>query len=353
MTVVLYHSILFYGPDLAGIMIMTPQQLSGLRDVVAWTVLAMFNGAFAVTLFFILSGLVLAQSLQHSAAASITRLCAAFLVRRILRLMPPLVVGVLFSFVVGHMLAWLGLSTLWRRSWSELWANVALLDFKVNGATWTIQVEIIAAPVLFAIYGLMRMIGPVFLFVVLAAAIYIVPLPGLFGSRLLYLNDALFAFAVGILVAQPWAKQAFASRHGVTAWLLLAAFVFSRPVLGWGNHVAVVTQILIGGALIGNLTASRSGLSDILDARVSQFLGRISYSFYLLNVPVIWIVVSILPMKVGSAHALEAGLLAFAATTLLTIPLAILSMKVVEDPGISIGRRLARPLLGLAPPAQR
>lgn len=306
LAVVLYHCILHYSPDLTAIMVRGPGELTTLREVLAWLALNVANGSFAVTLFFILSGLVLAESLQRQAADHPFGLAVSFAVRRTLRLMPPVIACLLFTYAVGNGLAALELATDRRSTLFDLWDNLLLLRFPINGATWTIQVEMLIVPFMLGVFFLQRLLGPIVSILAVIAAIHVVPLTTLFG-QLTYLNDALLAFSLGMLLGQPWARQAFASRHRFMPWLLLLAFLLSRPLLGWGSHAAVVTQILLGAALIGHLASSPSSLADLLSGRVSQFLGKISYSFYLFNVPVIWIVGAALPFAVPNGSPLETG----------------------------------------------
>lgn len=349
LAVALYHTILFHGPELTAVMIQLPSQLSNVTDIAAWAVLNISNGSFAVTLFFILSGLVLAESLQRSALEPLVRLGVAFSIRRTIRLMPPLIAGVLFSFLVGHAMGWLGLGDDRIRSLSQLRDNLALTVFTVNGATWTIQVEMLAIPIMLAIFALQRVFGPVVVFLALVAAIHLVPYTAAFGERLSYLNDALLAFAVGMVLAQPRVRQIFATNHRLAPWLLLAAFLFSRPVLGWGSHAAIVTQILIGGALIGNLTVSESSLAHFLKGPASQFLGRISYSFYLLNVPMIWLCAALLAGIMPAGQPLLAGAALFVAVALTSVPLSMVAVKLIEEPCIRLGREVTRHIMGRSP----
>jgi peptidoglycan/LPS O-acetylase OafA/YrhL len=350
LAVVLYHTILSYGPDLTAVMILPPRQLGNASDILAWVTLTVANGSFAVTLFFILSGLVLAESLQRTADEPIGRVWIAFSLRRTLRLMPPLVAGVLFSFLVGHAMARLGLGDVRARTAAQLFDNLTLTSFKVNGATWTIQVEMLVIPIMLVAFALQRTLGQVTIFLTLVAAIQLVPHTTLFGDRLTYLNDALLAFAAGMLLSQPAFKQMLATRHRHAPWLLLAAFLFSRPLPGWGSHAAIVTQILIGAALIGNLAVSASSLADLLNTRPSQFLGRISYSFYLLNVPLIWVCEAVLPFATPNEQPIFTGFLLFIVVTLLTIPLAIASVRLIEAPSMKLGREWARRLTRPAAP---
>lgn len=345
--VVLYHCVLSVSPNLTDLMIQPATSLGNLSDAWAWSVLALANGSFAVTLFFILSGLVLAESLERQKHYPLPALFAAFAVRRIVRLMPALIAAVVLAYLIGNALASLGIVPTRVRSLSQLWDNLTLLNFSVNGATWTIQVEILVIPFLCCAFLLQRLGGPIMAVAVLILAIYAVPKTTIFGS-LVYLNDALMAFAVGWVIAQPWAKQACASSHRSIAWLFLLVFAFVRPVAGWGDHAVVVVQILTGGALIGNLAASPSSLASLLNSRLSQFLGRISYSFYLLNVPLIWIFGSMTLFGADHGWPILTGIVLSAIVIATTIPLAMLSARYIEHPSIALGKRASGWILARA-----
>lgn len=182
LAVVLYHCILFYGPELTQIMIQNPTELADFRQGAEWLILNGANGSFAVTIFFILSGLVLAQSLRRNAGEPAIVLCLSFTIRRVIRLMPPLIVCVIFAFIVGQALAKFGIDASRQKSLVDLIENVLLRSFQINGATWTIQVEMLAIPFILTIFLLQRAGGPVLAFISFVAAVQIVPLTSLFGG---------------------------------------------------------------------------------------------------------------------------------------------------------------------------
>jgi peptidoglycan/LPS O-acetylase OafA/YrhL len=76
------------------------------------------------------------------------------------------------------------------------------------------------------------------------------------------------------------------------------------------------------------------------------FLGRISYSLYLLHMPVKEIVFNVvavhaLGMKFSEDNAFIAQALVFVGTLAVTVPLAWLSWRYIELPFVRLGRRLS------------
>lgn len=77
---------------------------------------------------------------------------------------------------------------------------------------------------------------------------------------------------------------------------------------------------------------------------ISQFLGHISYSFYLFNV-IVHTALCALIVKNGAIliSPLVTGIAASVASVLFTLPLAYLSTRLVELPGIALGAALTAP----------
>jgi len=122
----------------------TPKLLSAssLHDVVERLAVALFNGSTAVTVFFVMSGAVLMNSLQHQ-QGNISRLAIRFVTDRFFRIYPALFVSVLICAIVFYV-------TGQPRSLQAVLENLALYSFEVNGATWTLNAEAFATLLIFA-----------------------------------------------------------------------------------------------------------------------------------------------------------------------------------------------------------
>jgi peptidoglycan/LPS O-acetylase OafA/YrhL len=80
----------------------------------------------------------------------------------------------------------------------------------------------------------------------------------------------------------------------------------------------------------------------VLEKPVAQFVGRISYSFYLYNVLVFTVVCGYLKQwPLVASHPVEAGLLASVPVIAITILFAYFSTRFVEVPGIELGRAIS------------
>jgi peptidoglycan/LPS O-acetylase OafA/YrhL len=77
------------------------------------------------------------------------------------------------------------------------------------------------------------------------------------------------------------------------------------------------------------------------DRKSAQFLGRVSFSLYLLSVLVLFCLWSIPTLSTPTVHAVEIGGLVGIAALLITLPFAYASERWIERPGIALGRRFA------------
>jgi peptidoglycan/LPS O-acetylase OafA/YrhL len=126
----------------------------------------------------------------------------------------------------------------------------------------------------------------------------------------------------------------------VFAWLLF--FILCRHIVHQQSLSALIAQTICCVLLIGaiaNLQSSR--LVSFLQSRPVQFLGRVSFSLYLLNVVVLFCLWSVRWLSSSPNHALEIGLLVGFVSLVITLPFAHLSEKWIEQPGIALGRIFA------------
>jgi peptidoglycan/LPS O-acetylase OafA/YrhL len=131
----------------------------------------------------------------------------------------------------------------------------------------------------------------------------------------------------------------------ITALLLL--FCLPRMFLvgvfpRWARFSECVSAVAVIAILV---YGSGGGLKRVLNWRVIRFYGRISYSFYLLH-PLTFLIIWKIPGPLS--RLLDAGVpavviaLGLAISSILAItPLAWLSWRFVEIPGIAAGRRLS------------
>lgn len=118
-----------------------------------------------------------------------------------------------------------------------------------------------------------------------------------------------------------------------------------------GRHITerkaisgLIAHGLAGGLLVACAAYRQDAMTRFLTRPFSLFLGRISYSFYLLNVValhVCWAAIDAW-VRLPTRHPLGWGLASGIVSVLLTIPVAALSERFIERPGVAAGRTLTK-----------
>ena len=309
---------------------------------------------FAVLVFFVLSGLVLTFPLKPG------RLVREYYVKRIMRIWPPFAVAILFSVVLEWLVQpgpirgfgpWISYTWNQPLSMNLVGEHLLLVDGIRNGldnATWSLTHEMRVS-----------LIFPILLFLVRANAILTcaasIVLLGLAGSLPAHTNvvmvqtaltaSYLFLFAAGaVLGLHLRAVRAFVA--GLPKWAWLAAWVAALYLVSMtpGANSAVgsmhnATLLFVGGfgsVMIVALCTTESLVTRCLETPVPKWLGRISYSLYLVHVPII------ASFAYSFPHANKALLIVAGITV--SIPAAELMNRLFETPSDLGGRWLARKL---------
>jgi peptidoglycan/LPS O-acetylase OafA/YrhL len=305
----------------------------------------LLNADGAVQLFFVLSGFVLAGSLGRN-RAPVDLL--AYWVKRVFRIHPPYVAALLF--------AWLASFHYVRspfRSWLNRFAGVhldpqgLLASLRFPGSAfdqlpvgWTLEVEMIFSLLLPALWWVARR-GHWSL--VLAAA------TGLLFAPPTYRFAVDFALGLALWCERERLARWVAAlpRAGVAELFALALCAWVVPLwLGWSlvrprQHEALSIAVMgLGAAGLVALAAWRAGPNRLLSLRPVAFLGRISYSVYLVHFPVLLLAAPHLagPPRPGVLVPL------FAAVVVPTLALAWLGHRLVEVPSIRAGNRICASL---------
>jgi peptidoglycan/LPS O-acetylase OafA/YrhL len=337
--VVFYHAILHLDLGLIERVLYVPLQDAGtVPDALTKAALQLLHGETAVYVFFVLSGCVLRLSLERQGSAPALPLCVGFAVNRALRLYPPVVACIALFFALGAsgipgypaFLPWQALH------------NAALVNITMHGPSTTIQAEILAVPFLLGAWLLRRRYGPPALALCVVWSVLALQ-AGWTVAYLPNMHAYLVAFMAGMLVAEPALRPAFAAAPAGVWWGVLAALIACRAFQPQSSVAALIALVLMAALLVGGLLhGTPSGLAAALRRPGLQALGRVSFSLYLLNVPVLYLVwawTDRAPWLAG--HALEAGLATGALSLALTWPLAWASERWVERPATIAGHRAA------------
>jgi peptidoglycan/LPS O-acetylase OafA/YrhL len=300
-------------------------------------------GGSAVLIFFVLSGAVLAASLQrgeHFDSTTVTH----FLIRRVLRIYPALVVSILAYGVASH----ISVRAIFAEPFTvrQIVMICLLLGREVNGATYTLQVEILMVPAILLVVCLQRIYGEIAGVLFLIFAILCVFQGTPFDLEIL--NTPLTAFALGMLVPTKIAKDAVAALPA-SSWAVFVALMVAARFTEPFSPVAtlMLIYVLAFGAVAVLYHADIP--SYVLDRSLTRFLGRIGYSVYLVHVVVIYELFRPIEALVGadwiSKHHLVFGLGFSAVALAIIVPLSALSEAYVERPFIRMARDLRRGLV--------
>lgn len=341
LTVLFYHAILYQNASAVAALDPPVQGAFSTRDAITKIALTVANGQSAVLLFFVLSGFVLNNALR-SIDGSALAICYKFTMRRLFRIYP----GLLFCMAFCYFLAWPLVRSPWFADSPDLQAaaninlvlqNALLSKITMQGATWTLQSELLAVPFLLGAFFLGRRLGALAVVLCLAASVMAVEAAFL-TFNLPTMSGVLFAFMGGAVLADTRETQ----HNEVGAWLAVVFFLLARLFVPLHSTTAMIAQVIAACCLVYAAFNARSGpFYDALSSRPLRFLGRISFSLYLINVPVMWVVGSVVKRAgFNESNPLEAGIVVGILVTLITLPIASFSEKWVEQGGIRLGRML-------------
>ncbi len=296
---------------------------------------ALSNGYGAVVAFFVISGFVLARSLDRNFSAS------RFVRGRIFRLFPAAITTIgLFAalFYATGFVVYRGASY----APLNVFANMAMLHTDIDRVMWSMKAELAATPLIFGCVWLYRRHGARAV-VATAVLLFALAFVGQYSQSIGEDTNLapLFAFPVGILVH--FKGEVIARRLSPrAAWLgtvtsvaVFCACSFFKPSGTW----TLLVQGLSAATLV-MLIAYRPEvpLLAVLDARIVRFYGQISYSFYLLHPLTFWLTGQLTAWLMNGVEGVPVTLVAIACIVVsvaAVTPLAYASWRFVELPAMN------------------
>lgn len=296
------------------------------------------NPGMAVLFFFVLSGYVLGRSLERDGNY------VRFTIRRAFRILPAFVVAVLFGYACITLfridIDTPGISAFFKKNfWPELSLgdlrdNFLFRQTRADGPTWSIYWEIVGSLLLPAVVLAHRYLPRMFdlpLFILITIAVL---MRNNFNLRMLEYFYAGFLLPPIIARLMPsfWLVRLATFLLGY--WLVLIAGRLSAF-----DNLSIVEGAAGGALMIGAVISSKDFLSW-LTWRPFRFLGRVSYSFYLLHTPIFYLT-AVFAVRADIFPRTMVGNFAIAAISVaISLPLSALVYAVVEKAGIEVGRRL-------------
>lgn len=311
-------------------------------------------GSEAVLVFFVLSGLVVALPALKPGGFS----WAGFLSGRLARLYVPvwasLAIGTAVIWLVPRSNSsitpgtWMDTAQATSVGWGSLFTEASLTigSYEVNNVLWSLRWELVFS-VLLPVFVALAILVSRYWMIAIAAACVISTLGVLNGvDALRYLP----VFFIGTLMAvrldtiRQWTqRRLLRPRAGLAGGALVAGSLvllvgewMMRPVFASGSLMNILLSQLsaLGAAgLVLSAIAVRS-VRSALEVRPTQWLGRVSFSLYLVHMPIL----ATLTFVLGDDR--------WWLVAILTLPLALLAAwgfhRIVERPS----HRLARAITG-------
>jgi peptidoglycan/LPS O-acetylase OafA/YrhL len=308
----------------------------------------LINAQGAVQLFFVLSGFVLAGSLARNRTAADL---AAYVVKRVFRIYPPFAVALLLAWLLSFFYdASLDLSPfLNRMSRVHLDPSQLLgsLSFPGNAhrqlpVGWTLRVEMIFSLLL-----------PVMLFVLRRShALVLVAL----ALGLMWVSEPLrfaFPFAIGLVAYE---KREVLSRLVAGLSVPLAMLALGAAIVVWSSpwvlglkhapvahrNAVVLSAHGLGSLALIVLAAYRPAMNRLLSLRPVAWLGRVSYSLYLVHFSVLLVIAP----QLGGDRSWAVAVPLYAAVLSASLLVSALGYRLVEIPSIRLGNHVCRWLAG-------
>lgn len=316
------------------------------------------NGGVAVTLFFILSGLVLGQSLGR--VEMTVRGLAAFYAKRLLRLYPVYLFVIILTATymrLGYVHETFPFASTWYSWWlnfemtsKELLYNIFFIHTYLGGVTWTLRVIVVASLVFPLLYVLTRKtskyldLGLALLLIYASFTIFIIP--DFRDLRYLYM------FFLGLII--PKFVKFFSDLPGwlISVFLPLLVVLLFTIRYATDEYLGGVVESLISWLIIGTIVYSeKTKLFDFLNRKTLLFFGKISYSLYLTHFTILYILGRLmfqyLPNLPYADQYLVIHLLLFSFSLTLATLVSVWVHRLIEVHSLSLANSVSHRILDL------
>lgn len=300
-------------------------------------------GYRGVELFFVLSGFIMARSYAGAGAGG-WHDALDFAVRRAFRIFPLYIVVSIPLFVVA---AYTGIG----RPPSDVALDPALffqnlfllprdnLSSFIPVSAWTLSHELMFYTVFLIWFFSPRLfIGALTLWAALCLGLTLLNMRPAGWMMQTHALNAYFLAGTACSMLGQLGKPRYLWALGGAAVIILSAAVASEALLGASSLVAQLCYVAAFCLIVYCLSFGAPSLPSFIE-KTMNYLGRISYGIYLINYPLVVVVATV---------CLKLGLAAYAVPLLMlggfagTIFLSDLLHRIVERPGIALGRRLFR-----------
>jgi peptidoglycan/LPS O-acetylase OafA/YrhL len=326
-----------------------PLPLHSAADFFSMLAAFAFPGQSAVPLFFVISGFVLGIGLPPNPLRLVAE-WPGFAVRRAFRIFPAMwlsiILGTVVAMLIGH-----------PAGIDAILENATFRSYDLNAPLWTLRVEFFLSLLLPALVMVSAPRG------LLGVAVN-VGLQAIFWWRTIA-GDPTWQFAVffhlGLMVPTLGRRSIiWLSDHRSLSVAVggLSALAFCGPYpyslfFQPGLYTALLVAAALPSFLIVSYAAFGTGwFKTALSAAPVRFMGRISYSLYILHFPIVTLFMTMIFDRLQPYPRVAGEFLLFVLTLAVTLPAAYLSYRYIERPFIRLGHIAADRVRTFARPPQ-
>lgn len=318
-----------------------------------------FNPQPAVLLFFVLSGFVLHRQISGIGITN-SQQYLVYLLRRAFRLLPLMWVSLVFAYILLLFAPLEQIDGAYvLRITGDLVSAAAFQSTSINPVIWTLSVELIGSAILPLMYLVSSRAGwaanaLLLLFLILLSQTVDQPV---------FVQFMVFFF-IGVLVAhtpkwpegKAWAMLASATTTASVAVYIWAPDIAGGPDRPWEYYLlSGWTWLEIPACfLIVYFAVQFAGTPylALLRSRPLRFLGRISFSLYLLHWPIglfFWPVLASAQPAVTSADKIISFVALASIVSILSVAISTVTYVFVERPFTEVGRQLGKSMASRKP----
>jgi len=323
---------------------------AGALDAAAFYILTGLNGTAAVVCFFVISGFVLARSLEDNPEPG------RYFRNRVFRLFPAAVAVVGLLTVLHH---WFGIYVMWEGDFGpgNVFLNMLMIRTDINAVMWSMKVECFATPLILFSAWLVQRDRTGWLWVMIVVLFFL----SFWGPYVHALGDAtnlapLYAFIGGVL-AQYYGRRLSHAPSSLAVSIIATLSVALCWYCGTRKQTApiLLVECLCAALLVASIAWRPLAIFKPLDLGVVRFYGKISYSFYLLHVLGMLFATRLLGLAkfpISELPISVATVIVTIVSILLITPAAYLSWRFIEIPFVSFGKNIGLRLVQAPLPSQ-
>jgi len=310
------------------------------------------NPDYAVDIFFILSGIVLYHSYRQKFISGSVSLLDFFVIR-IFRLYPLHIVAVILVPVALYISTgnffpdWLGRVTSFDLLGDLTLTNSLGIGFipKTNVPSWSISVELFAGTTIILLSFLHRALPWLTAVAAMALSIFIgIDIKGASQAAFPLLSDGvircILCVSLGICSYQltMWRAEWLKANQRIGSAFVFCAFMLTLIIL-FGMNITLPAYLVITPVIalaVAALPHIDCDIRAFLESEKLSFLGRISFSLYLIHTPVVY---SMLWLK---GNSLDENIIYATIAIAIAAGISVLTLKYIELPCYEYGKKMMK-----------